>query len=96
MSKFLTKIVYLIFFNRRFHRRKNAVEAEEICRHTEMNLASFEDAKIFEGQKRLSKAFQWSREDIRQKTNCDFENIFDEIEVQINNKNKIDDVIETR
>lgn len=64
-----------------------------------MHIATAEDARIFEGQKRLSKAFLWGEHEFKQNSNCDFENIFDQIEVQIDDKllkQKDSEMIETR
>ena len=66
------------YFFRKFHRRKNAEDAAAICAETEMQLATSEDAYIFEGRKRLSTAFQWAKKDIEDSAvNCNFDNIFE-------------------
>ena len=62
-----------------------------------MELALLEDKKIFENQKRVAKHLHWSKKDLKSKPSCDFDSMFDEIEVRIDSKSKsADDFIETR
>ena len=62
-----------------------------------MQLALLEDKNIFEKQKRVAKHLHWSKKDLKSKLSCDFDSMFDEIEVQIDSKTKSpDNFIETR